>query len=50
MSQILTFSARPSEPAGFDDDNAAAELAVTRLLDGHDLDRAQSRALFEIIV
>jgi len=49
MTQILTFSRETSAPAQIP---AAliAEEAVTRLLDGHDLDRADSRALFETIV
>jgi anthranilate phosphoribosyltransferase len=48
MTQVLTF---PSDaavaPAG---DDPAAELAITRLLDGNDLDRAASRRLFARIV
>ena len=50
MTQILTFAARTSEPLPVAFDNAAAELPVARLLDGHDLDRDESRALFETIV
>ena len=48
MTQVLTF---PSDaavaPAG---DDPAAELAITRLLDGNDLARAASRRLFARIV
>jgi anthranilate phosphoribosyltransferase len=48
MTQVLTF---PSDaavgPAG---DDPAAELAITRLLDGNDLDRAASRRLFARVV
>ena len=48
MTQLLTF---PSDakvaPAG---DDPAAELAIARLLDGNDLDRASARRLFTRLV
>ena len=48
MTQLLTFLGDASiAPAGVD---PAAELAITRLLDGNDLDRAESRRLFSRIV
>jgi anthranilate phosphoribosyltransferase len=49
MTQILTLPRENCAPVGAP---AAllAEAAVTRLLDGHDLSRADSRALFETIV
>lgn len=49
MTQLLTLSRETSAPAAVP---AAfiAEQAIARLLDGHDLDRSESRALFETIV
>ena len=48
MTQLLTFPGDASiAPAG---DDPAAELAISRLLDGNDLDRAESRRLFSRIV
>jgi len=48
MNQLLTFPTRPATPlAG---DSRPAERAVERLLGGHDLSRAESRALFQTIV
>lgn len=49
MNQILTLTRENSAPAGAPA-SLIAEAAVTRLLDGHDLDRGNSRALFETIV
>ena len=49
MTQIATLIRETSEPAGTAAD-VIAEVAVSRLLDGHDLDRADSRALLETIV
>jgi anthranilate phosphoribosyltransferase len=49
VSQILTILRETSAPAALAA-SLIAEQAVTRLLDGHDLDREQSRALFETIV
>ena len=50
MSQLLNFPTDAATPTPFAADNLAAELAVARLLDGHDLDRDESRELFETIV
>src|SRR4029079_573292 len=48
MPNLLTFPGDAAiAPAG---DDPAAELAITRLLDGNDLDRAASRRLFGRIV
>jgi anthranilate phosphoribosyltransferase len=49
MTQILTLSRENSAPAP-PPACLIAEQAVTRLLDGHDLSRDESRALFETIV
>src|SRR4051794_10466137 len=49
MTQLLTISRETSVPAAAPA-SLVAEQAVTRLLDGHDLDRGESKALFETIV
>jgi anthranilate phosphoribosyltransferase len=49
MTQLLTISREASAPAAVPA-SLVAEQAVTRLLDGHDLDRGESKALFETIV
>lgn len=48
MSQLLNFPTRPATPLAVD--SVPAEHAVERLLDGHDLSCAESRALFQTIV
>lgn len=48
MSQILAFPAQARPESHFED--AASEAAITRLLDGGDLDRSDARALFSRIV
>ncbi|MFL6772985.1 MAG: anthranilate phosphoribosyltransferase [Sphingomicrobium sp.] len=48
MTQLLSFPTRPATPLAAD--SLPAEQAVERLLDGHDLSRAESRALFQTIV
>lgn len=48
MSQILAFPAQARPESQFED--AASEAAITRLLDGGDLDRSDARALFGRIV
>jgi anthranilate phosphoribosyltransferase len=48
MSQILAFPAQARPESQFEDD--ASEAAITRLLDGGDLDRSDARALFGRIV
>ena len=50
MSQLLHFPIQAANPTPVAADSIAAELAVARLLDGHDLSRAESRDLFETIV
>jgi anthranilate phosphoribosyltransferase len=50
MNQFTTLSRPAGAPLPAYADSAPAEHAVTRLLDGHDLSRAESRALFETIV
>jgi len=47
MSQVLTFRRTAAAPASSCPD---AEAAITRLLDGGDLDRNEARSLFERIV
>jgi len=47
MSQVLTFPRTAAAPASSCPD---AEAAITRLLDGGDLDRNEARSLFERIV
>ena len=49
MTQILTLSREECAPTGAPA-SLIAEAAVTRLLDGHDLGREDSRTLFETIV
>ena len=49
MSQILAFS-RDAVAVTAADGDAASELAIARLLDGSDLDRAGARSLFSRIV
>src|SRR4051812_28529735 len=49
MTQVLTISRESSAPVAAPA-SFIAEQAVTRLLDGHDLDRAESRTLFQTIV
>jgi len=49
MTQVMTLS-RAASSATAAPEFFLAEHAVTRLLDGHDLDRDTSRALFETIV
>jgi anthranilate phosphoribosyltransferase len=48
MSQILAFPAQARPESRFED--SASEAAITRLLDGGDLDRGDARALFSRIV
>jgi anthranilate phosphoribosyltransferase len=48
MSQILAFPAQARPESCFED--CASEAAITRLLDGGDLDRGDARALFSRIV
>jgi anthranilate phosphoribosyltransferase len=48
MSQILAFPAQARPEFRFEDE--ASEAAITRLLDGGDLDRGDARALFSRIV
>jgi anthranilate phosphoribosyltransferase len=48
MSQILAFAAQARPESQFED--SASEAAITRLLDGGDLDRDEARALFSRIV
>lgn len=48
MSQILAFPAQARPESPFED--CASEAAITRLLDGGDLDRGDARALFSRIV
>ena len=48
MSQILAFPAQARPESQFED--CASEVAITRLLDGGDLDRGDARALFSRIV
>jgi anthranilate phosphoribosyltransferase len=48
MSQILAFPAQARPESAYED--SASEIAITRLLDGGDLDRADARALFSRIV
>lgn len=48
MSQILAFPAQARPESQFED--CASEVAITRLLDGGDLDRDDARALFSRIV
>lgn len=48
MSQILAFPAQARPESRFED--CASEIAITRLLDGGDLDRADAHALFSRIV
>jgi anthranilate phosphoribosyltransferase len=48
MSQILAFPAQARPESNFED--SASEGAITRLLDGGDLDRSDARALFSRIV
>src|SRR3954469_15186376 len=50
MNQFTTLSRPAGAPLPASADSLPAEHAVTRLLDGHDLSRAESRALFETIV
>src|SRR4051812_8050286 len=50
MNQFTTLSRPAGAPLEASADSLPAEHAVTRLLDGHDLSRAESRALFETIV
>ena len=49
MTQIVTLLREAAAPTGAPA-SLIAEQAVTRLLDGHDLSRADSRALFQTIV
>src|SRR5438874_1480335 len=49
MNQILSFAREAAGAAGAIDTHAA-EAAVTQLLDGRDLDRAQAQAVFTSIV
>jgi anthranilate phosphoribosyltransferase len=49
MTQVLTIS-RIAEGAKSGTQDSAAELAIARLLDGYDLDRATARSLFARIV
>lgn len=48
MSQILAFPAQARPESRFED--CASEVAITRLLDGGDLDRGDAHALFSRIV
>ena len=48
MTQILSFARRSDAVAQVED--AGAELSITRLLEGGDLDRAEARRLFALIV
>src|SRR3982750_2984097 len=48
MSQILAFAAQARPESQFED--SASEAAITRLLDGGDLDRDEARGLFSRIV
>src|SRR3954468_21019891 len=48
MSQILAFAAQARPESQFED--SASEAAITRLLDGGDLDRDEARTLFSRIV
>jgi anthranilate phosphoribosyltransferase len=50
MSQLLTFPTKSATRTPVVADDVSAELAVSRLLDGHDLDRGESRELFRTIV
>ncbi|WP_230558815.1 hypothetical protein, partial [Sphingomonas segetis] len=50
MSQILSFPHQFCAQPQQQEEDAAAEAAITRLLDGGDLDRGDARALFGRIV